>query len=512
MVALLPTLRLYGAYAAAVLALVIGIVSWRQSGSVLHHTTWVRHTVDVRSIMRDVDATEADLEIAVRDALLTDEPADRARVEASIAATEVAIDNVARRLLDNPMQIAQLAAYREVFARRVALLRDVTALAAHDRPAAIDRLEGAASGATLDATTRLFASLRAEETRLLGIRAQRVIDGVTAAGWLALIGGVVVSLVLVTLLRGIARHGRDREELLSTVRDQAGRLATKSKRLEVQARELSTQAVQLAAAHQEVTGSIAVAEERGRELVELNRTLQRSNADLDQFAYVASHDLKAPLRGIANLATWIEEDLGATVPAEIADKLRLMRGRVARLDALIDGILVYARAGRAEAPATWTDVDVYDLVTAVVDLLSPPASAAVHLITPLPTLRTERAPLEQLWMNLLGNAFKYATAGRSTDSPARIEVGMHRGAPDGPDADAWIGFVRDDGPGIDPRHHAKVFELFQTLSPRDRVEATGIGLAVVAKLVAARGGRTWVESTPGAGATFYFTWPALAAT
>jgi len=223
--------------------------------------------------------------------------------------------------------------------------------------------------------------------------------------------------------------------------------------------------------------------------------LARSNRDLDQFAYVASHDLKAPLRGISNLSSWIEEDLAAVMTPDVREQLTLLRGRVHRMEALIDGILAYSRAGRVRGEPE--RVDTGALAREVVELLAPPAGARVEVADGMPTVLAERVPLQQVFLNLVGNALKYA--GRAD---AVVRVGWNADAP------GWYRFsVADNGPGIAPQYHERVFGIFQTLQSRDRVEGTGIGLSVVKKIVEAQGARVWVESAEGAGATFHFTWP-----
>ncbi len=231
-----------------------------------------------------------------------------------------------------------------------------------------------------------------------------------------------------------------------------------------------------------------------REAHELIAALEKSNRDLDQFAYVTSHDLRAPLRGIANLATWIEEDLGDRLTERGHEHLHLLRGRVQRLDDLIAGVLAYSRAGRVAEPPV--DVDVGALVREVVELLAPPAHVSIRIAPNLPRLRSTRAPLQQVFMNLIANAITH------NDRPEPvIEIGAE------PSSAAWELYVRDNGPGIAPRYHAQIWGLFQTLSSRDKFASTGIGLAVVRKVVEAHGGRAWVESVEGKGATFRFTWP-----
>jgi signal transduction histidine kinase len=234
-------------------------------------------------------------------------------------------------------------------------------------------------------------------------------------------------------------------------------------------------------------------ERKAEELSRLARALEASNRELDQFAYVASHDLKAPLRGIANLSQWIEDDLGDAVPAETREHLHLMRGRVHRMEGLIDGILQYSRAGRVrEKPEP---VEVGALLDEVLDLLAPPETVVVE-VGPMPTLVAERLPLQQVFMNLVGNAVKYT---RRPD--ARVEVTAEERGP------FWEFAVRDNGPGIAPEYHDRIFGIFQTLAARDKVEGTGIGLSLVRKLVESRGGRVWVESAEGEGAAFRFLWP-----
>lgn len=228
--------------------------------------------------------------------------------------------------------------------------------------------------------------------------------------------------------------------------------------------------------------------------IEQATRLEQSNRDLDQFAYVASHDLKAPLRGIANLAEWLEEDLGEGLSGESREHLNLLRGRVNRMEALIEGILTYSRAGRARDEVEC--VDTAALVATAIDLLAPPSNVTVSVKPPLPSLITERLPLQQVFMNLIGNAIKYGGGVKPLVTVAAQASG-----------DMVQFSVSDNGPGIAPQFHEKIWQMFQTLAPRDEIEGTGIGLSVVRKLVEGRGGRAWCESAVGQGSTFHFTWP-----
>ena len=222
--------------------------------------------------------------------------------------------------------------------------------------------------------------------------------------------------------------------------------------------------------------------------------LERSNQDLDQFAYVASHDLKAPLRAIATLAGWIEEDLADRLDGEAKEQMTLLRSRVARMDALIEGVLQYSRAGRTQTEGEL--VDVGELLEEVIELLAPPAGFEIEIAPDMPIFTTQRLRLGQVFSNLVNNAIKYhhREEGKISVSVERLS-GFYRFT------------VEDDGPGIAPQHHERVFKMFQTLQPRDEVESTGLGLALVKKLVEEEGGSIHLESELGEGAKFRFTWP-----
>jgi PAS domain S-box-containing protein len=222
--------------------------------------------------------------------------------------------------------------------------------------------------------------------------------------------------------------------------------------------------------------------------------LARSNADLEEFAYVASHDLKAPLRAISHLVEWISEDIEVTASTETIDNLKLLRGRVVRLQSLLDGLLAYARIGKARV--SYEQVDVNQVVRDVVAVLSPPVGFEVACGGTLPLLRTHRTPILVVLQNLIANGLKHHDR-----DEGRITIAMKL-------LNGVAEFrVSDDGPGIEPRFHERIFVIFQTLSSRDDLESSGIGLAIVKKRVEAHGGRIWVESAPPArGTTIVFTW------
>ncbi|HVF40468.1 MAG TPA: ATP-binding protein, partial [Gemmatimonadaceae bacterium] len=206
-------------------------------------------------------------------------------------------------------------------------------------------------------------------------------------------------------------------------------------------------------------------EETAHKLRMLTDALETSNKDLDQFAYVASHDLKAPLRGIANLAQWIQEDIGERLTGESAEHMKLLHGRVQRMEALIDGILTYSRAAKVRmAPER---VDTGQLVREALDLLSPPDDVQITISEDMPEVLAEKVPLQQVFMNLIGNALKYGRGDSAEVSVVSRRVpGLHEFG------------VCDNGPGIAREFHHRIWGIFQTLEARDKIEGTGIGLSV----------------------------------
>jgi signal transduction histidine kinase len=230
-------------------------------------------------------------------------------------------------------------------------------------------------------------------------------------------------------------------------------------------------------------------------LREAHDELAHSNQELASFAYVVSHDLKAPLRGIASLSQWLAEDLAEALEGDQREQMRLLRERVRRMDALIDGLLEYSRVGRVRSPTVPVDVGV--LLVKVIDAVHPPDGIHVTVPPPMPTLKTDELRLSRVFQNLIENAVRYHPGPQGSVEVACRDAGAR-----------WEFSVSDDGTGIEPRHHERIFQIFQSLHPQDDAESTGIGLALVKKIVEEHGGRVWVESDgmPGQGATFRFTW------
>lgn len=303
----------------------------------------------------------------------------------------------------------------------------------------------------------------------------------TFAQWLVGVGNAAAFALAVAVTIWISGAFREGEAARRSVEEQGRVLGENAKLVAAQDAMLAARVVEQALLH--------------RNLERTNEALQRSNADLEQFAYIASHDLRGPLRGIASLTDWIQEDVGESLSADSKRHFAALRSRIQRLDALVVGIASYSRAGRKQESAELVDVD--KLVRDVIELVAPPDGVKITIDSTLPVIETARVPLQQVFLNLLSNAIKHGVS----EAVGAISVRCVE------DAGFWRFSISDRGPGIASEYHRKIFDLFQTLAARDRVEGTGIGLALVTKLVDRYGGKVSVESTLGEGSTFCFTWP-----
>jgi len=234
---------------------------------------------------------------------------------------------------------------------------------------------------------------------------------------------------------------------------------------------------------------------RENQLKDRTTSLQKSNDELDSFAYVASHDLKSPLRGIDNLCQWIKEDCGNILPEESRDHLDKMQQRVNRMENLLSGLLNYSRVGRIDVEVE--KINTIELVKNVVELINKPEKFIIHISESLPEITTQILPLQQVFLNLITNAINYRDK-----EDGFVKVTSKRLNED------FVEFsVTDNGPGIDPQFHERVFQMFQTLQPRDVIESSGMGLAIIKKVIEGQGGQIILESTLGKGCVFKFTWP-----
>ena len=269
--------------------------------------------------------------------------------------------------------------------------------------------------------------------------------------------------------------------------------------------EVDVRTSQLWETVQDLNREVAERKSAERELHRLNETLEHHIANrtaeadrraqyLEQFAYVTSHDLKAPLRAVSNLAGWIEEDLADKLDDASREQLALLRDRVRRMHNLIEGLLEYSRVGKTSDSEKY--VDTRELIVEIIDSLSPPKGFKIKIQGEMPTMYVDRMQLGQVFSNLISNSLKHHGGAKG-----KIWVASES-YPDG-----YEFSVCDDGQGIDREYHNKVFMMFQTLASSDFQNSTGIGLALVKKIIEENGGTIKLKSTVGEGACSYFTWP-----
>jgi signal transduction histidine kinase len=242
-------------------------------------------------------------------------------------------------------------------------------------------------------------------------------------------------------------------------------------------------------------------DERTRELALRNEELYQSNKELDDFAYIASHDLKEPLRGIHNFSNFLIEDYADKLAGDGRSKLETLVRLTRRMETLIDSLLQFSRLGRVDLAID--QVDLNEIVAEVLDSLAitlQEEQVEIRLPRPLPKVRADRVRVGEIFSNLVVNAVKY------NDKPQKwIEIGTAQNGSE-PAAGRPVFYVRDNGMGIPEKHFDAVFRIFKRLHGRDQFGGgTGAGLTIVKKIVERHHGRIWLESFPGEGTTFYFT-------
>ncbi len=233
------------------------------------------------------------------------------------------------------------------------------------------------------------------------------------------------------------------------------------------------------------------AEERQAGLIE---QVESINRELRDFAYIVSHDLKAPLRGIKSLTQWLSADYADKLDEKGQEQIKLLLSRAERMHNLIEGVLEYSRVGREKENRI--QVNLTELLPEVIDMVAPPESIAITVENELPTVECEPTRIRQVFQNLLSNAVKYMDKPQGLITIGCVEDGAF-----------WRFSVADNGPGIEEKHFERIFQMFQTLTSRDKFESTGVGLTVIKKIVEMYGGKIWVESQVSKGSTFFFTMP-----
>ena len=458
-------------------------------------TKRVEHTYQVMQQVANVTAVLKDAQAGVRGYILTGDTMYLRPYSMATGLLPASLQRLDELTADNSTQQARLDSLRLLVEQEFRILRPLTevtkTMSKSDMQTLLDT-----DRQTLRQVRVLYGRIQDQEMALLAQRnaSQDVFEKATPI--VVLVSAVLAVLIVVWLVTKIVEELADNRRLQGEL---TGINLEVSRRI-AQIRQLAEQVVQ---GDYTVTITDSAADNLGGLAVSLNRmtqtlestfsALEKRNQELDQFAYVASHDLKAPLRGVTTIVKWIEDELTAELSPQLRTYLDQMKGRLSRLEDLINGLLAYARVGRtAQTP---TPVDVAQLLGEVAELVVPP-DFTLRLGPGLPTFVTDRLGLQQVFTNLLSNAVKYHQRGGG-----QLEVSCRENG-------SFFEFrVQDDGPGIAPEYHQKIFLLFQTLRDRHTAESTGIGLSIVQKIINEHQGVIRVESAPGQGAGFIFTWP-----
>jgi signal transduction histidine kinase len=476
---------------------------------------WVEHTETVLNALADYTREFVDAEAAQRGYLLTRQDAYLAPYEAVRAGNKAKLKQL-KALVAGESERRELQRLSQIFGDKLDEIALTVRLMQAGNPAgalAVVR-EGQRQRYTVE-FRRLSGEIADSEAALLDWRQvsaenenRNILFSIAIGGIMAVMLIVVVAQKTIAriedrafqLIRGITAvaDGHLDRRVASASPDGIGKMATAFNEMAdrllaaKQAREAVE--VDLAQSNRELVAEI---EERTAVQSDLSLSvteLRRSNEELDNFAYGASHDLKAPLRGIRNLTEWIADDVKGSAAADTIENLALLRNRVDRLDLLLESLLQYSRVGRVGGVAE--DVDIAQLIGEIAEYSAPRAGFSVTCRGEFPIIRTHKAPLEQVLRNLISNALKHHDGGTGAvvvsarDLGATIEIR-----------------IEDDGPGIPAAFHQKIFQMFQTLKSRDEVEGSGMGLAIVKKSVEGHGGTIRVESAPPQrGTAFVFTW------
>jgi light-regulated signal transduction histidine kinase (bacteriophytochrome) len=222
--------------------------------------------------------------------------------------------------------------------------------------------------------------------------------------------------------------------------------------------------------------------------------LESIEKEFQEFVYIISHDLKAPLRAIKALTDWISADYADKFDDDGKEQLKLLLARVNRMNNLLDGVLQYSRIGRVTEDKV--QIDLNQFLPEIIESLELPSNIHITIVNKLPAIVSEPTRIQQVFQNLLSNAVRFMD---KPDGIIKVDCTEENGF--------WKFSVSDNGPGIAQEHFEKIFKLFQTLQPKDQLETTGVGLTMAKKIVELYGGKVWLTSKTGEGSTFYFTLP-----
>ncbi|GAB2790284.1 signal transduction histidine kinase [Hymenobacter luteus] len=473
--------------------LLTSVTSWYSIQQLSYYTQQVEHTYQVLQGTANIRTHMRDAQSHIRSYLLLADTTALTSFRQLQPEAHADFEQLHRLTLDNLRQQSRLDTLKRLMADEIAYLARWT----DRRPSGEAVRELVLGDRDRQLQLRnLLIRVRLEEEALLAQRRQQqdMYENITPVA--VVVSAVLAALIVLWLFRQITREVRANEALQQELSRSNDEVARRIQIIEALANRVvqGDYTVKITDQEQDSLGNLATALNRMTQTLDTNFTaLENRNRELDQFAYVASHDLKAPLRGVVTVVKWIEDELPHELSPQMRQYLEMMKGRLYRLEDLINGLLAYARAGRTEQKLE--EVSVQQLVQEVAELVVPP-TFRVATPTPLPTFVTDRLSLQQVFTNLMGNAAKYHHRPDGLITVTCRDMG-----------ECYEFRVQDDGPGIAPQFHQKVFLMFQTLRDRHTAESTGIGLSIVKRIIEERKGTIHLESAEGAGASFIFTWP-----
>ena len=456
---------------AAIPILLLGAALWSRA----EYRELVRrldHTRQVQLAIQDLLVSLTDAETNRRGFLATADPSYIGAVDAAAAKAPALLARLSDLTRDNPTQQANLRELERLVNNRVALLQQ-TSRPGHEPAVQVEKRSGLAISVQLN---NVIASLMAEESRIFEQRKQATAAADFAAEAFLVTGCIATIILLILAYRIMSRYAAARDHAEAEVRHSNQELHEKIQQLDQLNRELESR------------------------VMERTASLERSNRDLQQFAFVASHDLQEPLRMVASYLGLLSKNLRARLAPEEEQYMRFAQDGAARMQVLIRDLLAYAQAGSQipELKRTLLNDIVKQARYAILESIR--ETGAEIFVGDLPALQVDPLKMSLVFQNLFSNAIKFRQPGAK---PA-IRIEAQR------EGDAWRIAVRDDGIGFDPKYSEKIFLAFQRLHGKHEYPGTGIGLAICKRIIEGHGGRIWADARPGGGATFYFTLPATA--
>jgi signal transduction histidine kinase len=428
---------------------VVTSLAWYSVTQFLESTRWVDHTHVVLAALDHTNASSDEAFAAVQEYVITGNPASIAGRDRAVSEIQSSLRELEELTIDNKTQQDRLAMLNSSTAERIETMNAVLFTRQTDGFEAAQKL--IASGRPRELVNQLRESLKTMGDEEQSLLQRRLLTDEASQRGLIIACGTLLAVVILTVGLGLVRLRR-----------------------ELRLRQ-------------------ALAEELKRKTIEL----QTSNKDLESFSYSVSHDLRSPLRAIDSFALMLEEDYAATLDKEAYRYISVIREGAQKMGRLIDDLLAFSRMGRESINAVSIDLRAVAERAVKEVLVAHTGTSPELLVHELPPARGDAALLHHVWVNLIGNAVKYSS---KTAAP-RIEIG---GCIQGSEA---VYFIKDNGAGFDMRYADKLFGVFQRLHGADEFPGTGVGLAIVKRVISRHGGRVWGESEPDHGAKFFFTLP-----